>query len=149
MRELIFALQFRGRGEDVPGEPGRRRARSAAPSQMLSTLLGPDGIRTRVDLGPGDAAVLEARVERFGDGTFVEDGTIMYGAAGAITFATDGRGRVMPASQPGAVHGAVIWTITGGAGAFAGASGFITSNFAVSATGEVVDYHVTRLQLPD
>jgi len=149
VREIVFALEFRGCGEDVPGSPGRRRARTAAPSQTLSTTLGVDGVRARVDAAAGEIAVLEARVERFGDGTFVEEGEITYGTAGRITFTTLGRGRVVPGPVPGAVHGAVIWTITGGAGRFAGAAGLITSNFTVSAAGDVTDHHITRLHLPD
>jgi hypothetical protein len=148
MREITFALEFRGRGEDVVGAPGHRRARTSAPSQTLSTVLGPDGVRARVEGAAGETATLEARVERFGDGTFVEEGRIAYGAAGAVTFTTLGHGRVIAGPQPGAVHGAVIWTVTGGEGRFAGASGLITSNFAVTAGGEVVDHHVARLHLP-
>jgi hypothetical protein len=149
VREIVFALEFRGRGEDIPGSPGKRRARTTAPSQTLTTLLGPDGVRARLEVVPGDTAVLEARVERFGDGTFVEEGEIAYGAAGKVTFATLGRGSVTAGPLPGAVHGAVIWTVTGGDGRFAGAAGLITSNFTVSATGEVVDHHAARLYLPD
>jgi hypothetical protein len=131
VRELVLALEFRGRGEDVPGAPGQRRARTSA----------------RMDAG--ETATLEARVQRFGDGTFVEEGRIAYGAGGAVTFTTLGRGWMTGGPAPGAVHGAVIWTVTGGEGRFAGASGVITSNFAVSASGEVVDHHVARLHLPD
>ncbi len=149
MRELVFALEFRGRGEDVPGAPGRRRARTVAPSQTLSTVLGAGGVEARASAVAGESAVLEARVERFGDGTFVEEGEIVYGAAGKVTFTTQGRGWVTAGPQPGAVYGAVVWTITGGEGRFAGASGVITSSFAVSAGGEVVDHHVARVYLPD
>ena len=149
MREIVFALEFRGGGEDVPGSPGQRRARTTASSQTLSTLLGADGVRARIDTAAGETAVLEARVERFGDGTFVEEGEITYGTAGRITFTTLGRGRVVPGPVPGAVHGAVIWAITGGAGRFAGAAGLITSNFSVSAAGDVTDHHVARLHLPE
>ncbi|HET7343134.1 MAG TPA: hypothetical protein VFL90_16835 [Methylomirabilota bacterium] len=149
MRELVFALEFRGRGEDVPGAPGHRRARTSAPSQTLSTTLQADGVHARVEAAAGERATLEARVERFGDGTFVEEGRIVYGAAGAVTFTTLGRGRVIAGPQSGAVHGAVVWTITGGEGCFAAAAGLVTSNFAVSPTGDVVDHHVARLYLPD
>jgi len=130
MRELVFVLEFRGRGEDIPGSPGRRRARTSAPMR-------------------GDTAVLEARVERFGDGTFVEEGEITYGARGKVAFVTLGRGTVAPGPQAGAFHGAVIWRITGGDGGLAGAAGLITSNFAVSAAGDVTDHHVARIYLPD
>jgi len=147
-RELVFALEFRGRGENLPGSTTRRRARTSAPSQTLSTLVGADGVFARVEPVDGERATLEARVERFGDGTFVEEGEITYGTAGKVTFTTQGRGWVAPAPTPGAVYGAVVWTVTGGAGRFAGARGLITSNFAVSATGEVIDHHVARLLLP-
>ena len=147
-REIVFMLEFRGRGENVPGSTTRRRARTEAPSQTSSTLIGPEGVFGGVEAVGGERATLEARVERFGDGTFVEEGEITYGSAGKVTFTTQGRGWVAPAPAPGAVYGAVVWTVTGGAGRFAGARGLITSNFAVSPTGDVVDHHVTRLLLP-
>jgi len=147
-REIVFILEFRGRGENLPGSTTRRRARTAAPSQTLSTLIGPEGVFGAVEAVGGERATLEARVERFGDGTFVEEGEITYGSAGTVTFITQGRGWVAPAPTPGAVYGAVVWTVTGGAGRFAGARGLITSNFAVSPTGDVVDHHVARLLLP-
>jgi hypothetical protein len=146
--ELVFALEFRGRGENLPGSDTKRRARTSAPSQILSTILGAGGVTARVEPAAGEAAVLEARVERFGDGTFVEEGEITYGTAGKITFTTLGRGWVGPGPAKAGVHGAVVWTVTGGDGRFAGARGLITSNFAVSAGGDVVDHHVARLLLP-
>ena len=138
-RQLVFALEFRGRGENVAGSTTKRRARTTAPSQTLSTLIGAEGVFARVAAEAGESATLEARVERFGDGTFVEDGEITYGSAGKVTFTTQGRGWVGPGAAPGAVYGAVVWTVTGGEGRFAGARGLITSNFAVSAGGEVVE----------
>jgi len=147
-REVVFALEFRGRGENLPGSSSKRRARTSAPSQTLSTLMGPEGVFGAVEPVGGERAKLEARVERFGDGTFAEEGEIIYGSAGKVTFSTQGRGWVVPAPTPGAVYGAVVWTVTGGEGRFAGARGLITSNFAVSASGDVVDHHVARLLLP-
>jgi hypothetical protein len=97
----------------------------------------------------GERATLQSRVERFDDGSFVEDGRITYGGAGAVTFVTVGRGAVSPSPIAGWPHGTVTWRVTGGDGLFAGAQGLITSNFAVSAQGEVVDHHVARLYLRD
>jgi hypothetical protein len=148
MREVVFVLEFRGRAGPMPGSDSKRQARSTAASQTLSTVIGPDGIVAGTRAVAGDSAVLEARVERFGDGTFVEDGTITYGLAGSVRFETVGRGWVETAPRPGWVVGGVVWTITGGEGAFAGARGLITSNFTVSADGDVVDDHVTRIYLP-
>jgi len=149
MRELVFALEFRGRGGPEPGSTTRRRARTTAPSQALRTVLGPDGVSAVIEPVPGESAVLESRVERFPDGSFVEDGTITYGRAGSIAFDTVGRGHVGPAAGGSGSHGVVMWRITGGEGRFAGAQGLITSNFTVSPDGEVTDNHITRLYLPE
>jgi hypothetical protein len=148
MREIVFALEFRGTAGAVAGSESRRQARSVAGSQALSTVLGGEGIAARVEPVAGESAVLESRVERFGDGSFVEDGTITYGSAGTVTFETLGRGWVGPAPRSGWVVGGVVWTITGGTGGFAGARGVITSNFTVSTGGEVIDDHFTRMYLP-
>ena len=148
MREVVFALEFRGRGGPDPGSPTRRRARTTAPRPVLRAALGPDGVSAAVEPIAGESAVLESRVERFPDGTFVEDGTITYGAAGSVTFDTVGRGHVGPAPVTGVSHGVVMWRITGGAGRFAGAQGLITSNFTVGPDGLVTDDHFARLYLP-
>lgn len=149
MRELVFALEFRGKAGPVPGSESKRQARTTAASQSLHTLLRADGIATRIEPLAGDAAVLESHVERFGDGSFVEDGTINYGRAGSVSFATVGRGWVGPSPLAGRVYGGVIWTVTGGTGAFRGAQGMITSSFTVSADGDVVDDHFARIYLPE
>jgi hypothetical protein len=149
MREIVFALEFRGRGGPEPGSTTRRRARTTAPSQALRAVLGPDGVHAAIEAVPGESAVLESRVERFPDGSFVEDGTITYGRAGSIAFDTVGRGYVGPAGVAGWSHGVVMWRITRGDGRFAGAQGLITSNFTVSSDGLVTDDHFTRLYLPE
>jgi hypothetical protein len=149
VRELVFALEFRGRGGPVPGSTTKRQARTTAPSQAWRAVLGPGGVTAAVEPVVGEAAVLESRVERDPDGTFVEDGTITYGAAGSVTFDTVGRGHVGPAPDGRGSHGVVMWRITGGEGRFAGARGLITSNFTVTPDGLVTDDHVTRLYLPD
>jgi hypothetical protein len=143
MRELVFALEFRGTAG--AGPDGRRRARSSAPSQSLTTRLGAGAIHAEVKTLDGEQAVLESTVERFADGTFEEDGTITYGRAGSVTFETIGRGTVAPAPIDGWSRGAVMWVVTGGRGTLEGAQGLITSNFTVSAQGVVIDHHVARL----
>jgi hypothetical protein len=149
MREVVFALRFSGRGGPVPGSTTRRQARTVAPSQAWHTVISATGMSGTMETLPGESAVLESRVERFADGSFVEDGTITYGSAGAVTFDTVGRGHVGPAPVAGWSHGVVMWRITGGGGGFAGAQGLITSNFTVSPDGEVTDDHFTRLYLPE
>jgi hypothetical protein len=147
MRELVFALEFSGSAGPSGASPAPRRARTSAPSQTLRTLLGPDGIEAGVTPEGGDVATLESTVERFADGTFVEEGTIRYGRLGGVTFKTIGKGSVGPSPLEGWAHGAVMWIVTGGDGRFAGASGLITSNFVASADGRVVDNQFARIYL--
>ena len=146
MRELVFVLEFRGSA--AAGPDGKRRARSTAPSVSFSTVMAADGIHAASKPLDGEQAILESSVERFADGTFLEDGTITYGRAGSVTFETVGRGTVGPAPLEGWSVGGVTWTVTAGTGRFGGARGLITSNFTVNARGEVVDHHVARLYLP-
>jgi len=129
MKEVVFTLRFRGRGRAVEGMPGVRRAETTASFE-------------------GDTATLEAEVRMTGERTFVESGRIRYGTSGGLEFRTIGEGVRGPSPVDGLVHGVVLWEVTRGEGRFAGATGFITSNFTVSADGDVVDDHVTRLFVP-
>jgi hypothetical protein len=148
MREIVFALEFRGRAEPAPGPGAARQARTSAPSQAFRTLLATSGIEATLEEIVGQRAALESTVERFADGSFIESGTIAYGEAGRLSFSTVGRGTVGPSPRPGWQDGAVVWTVTGGEGSLRGVRGLITSNFTVSATGEVIDDHFARLYLP-
>ena len=61
---------------------------------------------------------------------------------------TTGHGVLGASGADGLQRGAVIWEVTDGRGQFAGATGFITSNFTVGSKGEVVDNHYVRVFLP-
>jgi hypothetical protein len=116
---------------------------------VLRTLVDAEGLTAEVEPVEGEAAVLESRVQRFPDGSFLEDGTIAYGRAGTVSFVTVGRGHVGPAPVPGWSHGVVMWRVTSGDGRFAGVQGLITSNFTVNSDGVVIDDHFARLYLPE
>jgi hypothetical protein len=148
VRELVFALEFRGSARAVDGSATTRRARTSAPSQALRTVVASDAVEAGVERVSGDEAVLESTVERFADGSFVEAGIIRYGDLGRVSFSTVGKGTVGPGPADGWVHGAVVWVVTGGDGWFAGARGLITSNFIAGAGGEVIDDQFARLYLP-
>lgn len=127
---LTFALQFKGGAEPVPDAVGVLKAQTRAA-----------GVK---ETGGGEAR-FSSLVTMVGDGLFVESGAIDYGDA-SLTFDTVGQGRIAPAPG-GGMAGAVIWKVVGGAGRFAGASGYITSNFTVSEKGEVVDNQLASLFL--
>ena len=148
MKELVFALEFKGSAGPVPGSDNKLRAKTSATGQTLRSVLKPDGVQAAIEPAGGDSATFESEVEMVGEGAFLESGTIKYGSAGKVTFKTVGRGVLGPSPLTGAQRGAVIWEITGGDGRFKGAQGIITSNFTVGSQGEVVDDHFVRLFLP-
>ena len=147
MKELVFALQFKGKAHPVEGVEGKLTARTTAAGQVLRTVLTPKGVQARAESRPGPRATFQSEVEMTGAGTFMESGRITYGKAGGVTFKTAGHG-VLGAGVGGLQRGAVIWEVTEGRGQFAGATGLITSNFTVGSKGEVVDNQYARLVLP-
>ena len=148
MREIVFALEFKGSAGPVPGSENRMRAKTSASSQTLRAVLKTDGIQAGIETAGGETATFESEVEVVGEGMFLESGTIRYGGAGSITFETVGRGTLGASPLTGVQRGAVIWRVTGGGGRFTGVEGLITSNFTVRSNGEVTDDQFARLFLP-
>ena len=148
MKELVFALQFKGKARPVAGAEGKMAAKTTASGQVSRTVLTAKGVVAKAESRPGPRATFESEVQVTGAGTFVEAGRISYSKAGRLTFETVGQGTLGPSGIDGLQRGAVIWEVTEGTGQFAGATGLITSNFTVGPKGEVVDNHSVRLFLP-
>jgi hypothetical protein len=148
MKELVFALQFKGKAHPVEGVEGKLAANTTAVSQVLRTLLTATGVQAKAESKPGPRATFESEVQMTGAGTFIENGRISYARAAGLTFKTAGHGVLGASGVDGLQRGAVIWEVTEGRGQFTGATGLITSNFTVGAKGEVVDNHYVRLFLP-
>ena len=148
MKQMVFALEFRGRAEPVPGAEGKLRAKTSANSQVLRTVLALSGVEAALEPAAGGSATFESEVQITGEGTFVESGSIAYGTTGKVTFKTAGQGILGPSGIKDLQRGAVIWEVTGGEGQFAGTTGLIVSNFTVGPGGEVVDNHYARLFVP-
>ena len=47
MKELVFALQFKGKAHPVEGVEGKLAAKTTAAGQVLRTTLAPNGSRRR------------------------------------------------------------------------------------------------------
>ncbi len=128
MQPVTFALQFKGEAGPLADAVGVLKAQTRAAGVA--------------ETGGGEAR-FSSIVTMVGDGLFVESGAIDYGGGSSLTFDTVGQGRIGTAA--GGMAGAVIWKVVEGKGRWAGASGYLTSNFTVSEKGEVVDNQVAVL----
>src|ERR1700737_1515160 len=116
MKELVFALQFKGKARPVEGVEGKLAAKATAAGQVPRTALTPKGIQAEAAPKPGPRATFESEVQITGAGTFIESGRIGYGKAGGVTFKTAGHGVLGPSGVDGLQRGAVIWEGPGGRG---------------------------------
>ena len=126
MRELAssrssFAARRGARSPD--GTEGAREARTTASTDWLVTFTGGDGCVPRLDDAEGEAAELEARVQRYRGRHVRRGGHHPYGGAGTIVFETVGRGWVEPGPAPGSMCGRGRVDVVEGDGVFAGADG--------------------------
>jgi hypothetical protein len=129
MQPIAFSFEFRG--NSVALTPGVLTARATAPSDGLATSIGGDG-----------EAQLERRLTFLSDTSFEDAGTISFGNGNALRFRSVGLGSLGPSADPNLRQGTAAWVVDGGAGAFAGATGRIVSNFLVAASGELTDHQL-------
>jgi hypothetical protein len=142
MKQVVYAMQFKGSVAPKAGVSGVIKASTTAASCTLSSVVGPDGLTGMLLPAPGGKASFESEVTLTGDTSFSEVGTIRFGDSNhSLRFSTVGQGFLGKSPDPALQHGSVMWRVEDGKGQFAGASGLITSNFTLSATGEVIDNH--------
>ena len=141
MRQITYTMQFKGTA--TPGaEEGVLKATTSATSCTVQTVVGPDGVSGLFHVLEGGMAFFESEIKMTGKEKFLENGSIAFGDGDhALVFSTVGEGHMEPSAEPGMVSGVVSWKVDSGEGQFAGASGYITSNFQVSSKGEVTDHH--------
>ena len=149
MRQLLYALQFKGQAQPASEGSTTLKATTSAPSAAISTTIGPEGVAGSLQPAAGGTAQFESEVTLTGETSFQEQGTITFGDGGhRLRFSTVGEGYIAPSQDPALMQGAVIWRIESGEGQFASAGGLITSNFTVSESGEVVDNQFGVLLVP-
>ena len=135
MKPITYSLQFRGQIARLGGDL-RKQAR--APGGALVTSLTADGPSGRVVWAPEDEeALLESTLGFRDEVRFEEAGTIVFALGNVLRIR--GRGRLAPSADPDLRQGTVVWSIEGGAGHLEGASGLITSNLLLSATGDLTE----------
>lgn len=153
MRQIIYAMEFKGQVTPVGTSPSVMKATTTAESCTMTTRVSAEGVQGTLQPSAGGQATFasevtfvggfeSSEVTSAGEGGFKETGTITFGESGhRLRFSTIGQGYIGPSAEPNLKQGAVMWRIDGGEGQFEGAQGLITSNFTVSDAGEVTDHH--------
>jgi hypothetical protein len=135
VKPITFSLQFRGQVVRL-GEGLHKQAR--APGCALVTSLTAEGPDAHFEWAPGDEeALLDSALAFRDERRFDELGTIVFALGNSLRIR--GNGRLAPSADPDLRQGTVVWTIEGGDGHFEGATGLITSNFLLSATGDLTE----------
>jgi hypothetical protein len=135
VKPTTFSLQFRGQVAEIQGGL-RKQAR--APGCALVTSLTAEGPDGRFVWAPGDEEALLESTLMFSDDTrFDEIGTMAFACRNRLRIR--GRGRLSPSADPDLRQGTVVWQIDRGEGHSEGSSGLITSNFLLSATGDLTE----------
>lgn len=140
MKRMAYLGTFHGSA--VPANESATVFQAEARS---STILPVQDAELPTELQGG--AGFESTVEVREDGTFGEYGSIDFGGNNTIRFRELAPGHMAPAGD-GRNAGAVDWVVEAGTGIFDGAAGYITSNFSLGESGDLVDYQVVSLLLP-
>lgn len=110
----------------------------AKPEDDMGEVMLVDGMGLITEGTYAGAVQFQGRVETESDSSFRETGELDM-SAGKVFFESDGNGTLVPSPVDGLQLGHVCWRITGGTGAFEGASGQMVSNFTVSEEAVVED----------
>jgi hypothetical protein len=95
-----------------------------------------------------EGAVLLTELSMTGGERFDEAGTISLGTHAAVHFRSIAPGHVGASPASGVRQGSAQCGVDAGEGLLAGARGVLTSNFLISATGEVTDRRIVVLFVP-
>jgi hypothetical protein len=146
--QLVYVLKFDGQAGPVEGAEGVMKAITSAPGCTVETGVGPNGLQCELRPVAGATAQFESEVRLTSESSFQESGWIDFGGGDRLRFSTVGEGHLGPSAEEGIMSGAVSWRIEAGEGRLAGASGYITSNFLVTAAGGVIDHHFGLIFVP-
>ena len=151
MREIVYAMHFRGQASRSSGDQKEVKIASSGTSCTMNTVVGPDGIETSLAPAPGELAFLDCELQFTGQASFTGNGTLTFGDDGeaALRFQTLEPGHLGPSLAPGVLAGAVSWRIEGGSGRFAAATGFLSAVFTMKESGELSEYQCGTIFLPE
>jgi hypothetical protein len=139
MKQIIYAIQFKGKAGPGPSA-NVMKALTSASSTTITTEIGAEGVHASIKPAPGGKAEFESEVTLTGETAFLEKGSIRFGDSNRLQFSSIERGYLGDSADAKLKSGAVMWRVDGGEGQFAGATGYITSNFTLSDVGDVTDH---------
>lgn len=148
MQKIIYSMHFAGRTSPAAENPGVLKATTSATSCRFHTSIGAEGVTTGYEAADGDMAFLESEITLNGSDAFSETGTVTFGDSHLLRFGTAQQGHLGPSGVAGTMAGTVTRKVESGEGQFAGATGFVTSNFTISETGELNDYQFGVIFVP-
>ncbi len=151
MRKILYTMHFVGQTSSAGDQSPVLRTTGSAASCVVSTFIGPSGMRTDLKASDGDLAFFESELQLIGPESFHESGQITLGDDGEhlLRFSTVGEGHVTEGFEPGTMAGVASWKVEGGEGQFASARGFITSTFTIDGSGERSDIHCGLIFVPE
>jgi len=139
MKQVIYAMKFTGTA--APGAAANViKAATSSPSTTVTSVIGAEGLQGTLTHVAGGKAEFESEVTMTGETSFTETGSIRFGDDNRLHFTSFEHGYLGESADPKLRSGAVMWRVEGGEGQFAGASGYITSNFTLGEAGEVIDH---------
>jgi hypothetical protein len=148
MRQIIYSMHFQGRSSPLSSDEHTFKTTSSATSCTLRTTIDEAGVAGTHEAAEGDLAFVESEIHFTDHERFTERGVILFGENHSLRFSTVDNGHLEPSADPHTLAGAANWKVEGGEGQFAGATGLITSNFILSETGEINDYHFGVIFIP-
>ena len=86
MRQIGYAMQFRGSAGPQEGKENELWAKTGSTTNGLSTALGAGGPQVSMEDASEQRASFTSNVQMLEDGEFTEDGTIDFGEAGTLDF---------------------------------------------------------------
>ena len=151
MQKLLYTMHFKGRMSSSASGSSSLRTTGSATSCVVTTTICQEGVQSDVRPSQGGLAFLDSELRVTGAGSFQEDGTVAFGEDGEhiLRFSSIGQGHLASSLEPGTMAGTATCNIDGGAGQFAAACGFITSNFTLTDTGDFDDFHTVLIFLPE
>ena len=148
MQQIVYAMQFKGHAVPGSAAAGPLQVKSSAASGSITSVIHSGGLTGGFDPAAKIPAQFESEVTLKSETTFTETGSITFGSGGhRLRFSTLVEGWLGPSPEASVKQGTITWKVDGGEGQFEGAGGVITSNFTLSDSGEVNDYHLGILYI--